>query len=229
MSEKPDVKPKLTAEELRMKANYKTGFCGNGFCEGTRPKSPSGLPMKVCVAIEICNCDCHSKITKMYQITGTDRVIQQNPDYVPYVGPDLSWIQDERIPPAPFVPPQPFTPRTVEEGVAANVATGDGPRPDRHNRLRGWLENEVKDICDRYMVGEISESLTPKAVGLWIDKENPPSAGAVGAVFERWSKMGFAQINKHPVRFVSYTVKGMTLGYERMKSDYQHNNKRSNS
>lgn len=221
----PDLE-KPTADDLARRARYVTGFCGSGFCEGTRPKSPSGKPMKVCDFVDICSCTCHSKITKMYELASIPRVTQQNPDYEPFIGPDLGWIQDERIPPAPFVPAQPFTLAAPEipgeSHTAGTVADVDGPRPDRTNRLRGWLENEVKDITDRYMSGEISDMLTPKLLAVWVDPENPPSVGAVGAVLDRWAEIGFAQINKNPVRFVSYTVKGMTLGLERMKADAKH-------
>lgn len=231
-SDTPTPAPKLSAEDIRLRAQYKTGFCGMGMCEGTRPKSPSGKPMKVCDFVGVCNCTCHSTITKMYEMAGMARITQQNPDYVPYIGPDLSWIKDERVPPTPFVPAQPFTLSTVEDAgeghTATTTAPTDGARPDRSNRLRGWLENEVRDICDRKMSGEISDTLTPKLLADWIDPENPPSAGAVGAVLDRWAEIGFAHINKHPVRFVSYTVKGMSLGLERMKSDAK-STRRSNS
>ena len=221
--------PKLTAEDLRRRAEYRSGFCGLGWCEGLRPKSYTGKPVKVCVDTKLCQCECHKKITRMYELAGIPRVTQQNPDYVPYMGPDLSWIKDERVPPAPFVPAQPFTldagERSAADDTAPTTGDADSPRPDRDNRLRGWLEIEVKKICDRKMSGEIDDTLTPKSLAIWIDPENPPSQGAVGAVLERWSEIGFAAVNKNPVRFVSYTVKGMNLGLERMRSDAKHNSR----
>lgn len=223
--------PKLSAEDIKRRAVYRTGFCSSGLCEGTRPKSPSGKPMKVCDFVDVCSCECHKKISKMYELAGVDRIVQQNPEYQPYLGPDLSWLQDERVPPAPVVPAQPFTlsaPNSVGEShTAGTMAVPDADRPSRDNRLRGWLEYEVKSITDRKMSGEIDETLTPKLLAILIDPEDPPSVGAVGAVLDRWVEIGFAQVNKHPVRFVSYTVKGMTLGLDRMKADAKQT-KRSN-
>lgn len=211
----------------RKSSHYKTGFCGVGLCEGTKPRSPSGKAMKVCVAVDICTCDCHTKISKMYALAKMERILQQNPDYEFVYGPDLGWIKDERVPPVPFVPAQPFTLSSVEDAgeghTAGTMADTDEDRPDRYNRRRGWLENEVKVITDRYMSGEIGESLTPKLLAVLVDPEDPPSVGAVGAVLDRWVEIGFAKVNKHPVRFVSYTVQGMSLGLERMKSDAKQN------
>ena len=46
---------------------------------------------------------------------------------------------------------------------------------------------------------------------------NPPSVGAISAVFERWVAIGFANISKKPTRFESYTPQGVQIGLDGCK------------
>lgn len=200
----------------------KSGFCSVGFCEGTRPRSRSGKPVKVCVAFTICDCSCHTKINQMYEMTGAARIELQNPEYVPAPNPDLSFLHDDadaattaavgRI----TAPPR-EKPSSVAVGLRETARTFTATATG--HRQRGQLETEVQLVCNRHMVGEIEGMLTTKAIAFFIDPENPPSQGAIGAVLERWAKMGYATIGSKPLRFTGYTVEGMSKGLEKMRAE----------
>jgi hypothetical protein len=174
--------------------------------------------MKVCTAIDICACECHTIITQMYQMAGKPRPIRQNPNYEPARNVDLSWMNtldpsltggvDTRTPverPSPVVPSLAESARTF----VPNVAGG---------RARGQLEDEVRRVCNRYMAGEIDGLLTTKLIATEIDKDHPPSQGAIGAVLLRWEKIGFADVRLGPMRFAGYTIEGMREGLEKLKA-----------
>lgn len=201
-----------------MSTTYVTGFCGAGLCEGKAPVSPSGKPMKVCTAIDICNCGCHSIITQMYEMAGKPRPIRQNPNYEPARNVDLSWMNtldasleggvNTRVPverPSPVVPSLAESARTF----VPNVAGG---------RARGQLEDEVRRVCNLYMAGKIEGLLTTKVIAWHIDQDKPPSQGAIGAVLLRWEKIGFADVRLGPMRFAGYTIEGLKEGLESLKA-----------
>lgn len=197
---------------------YKTGFCGAGLCEGKAPVSPSGKPMKVCVAYDICSCDCHSTITQMYELAGKPRPLRQNPNYEPARNVDLSWLYTLDAAsiggpntPAPVERPSPVAP-SLSESARTFVPNAAG------GRARGQLEDEVRRVCNRYMAGEIEGLLTTKLIATEIDKDNPPSQGAIGAVLLRWGKIGFADVRLGPMRFAGYTIEGMKEGLEKLKA-----------
>lgn len=196
------------------KAKYITGFCGVGLHEGTSPKSHSGTPMKVCVAWMQCACKCHGELTKMHELVGTDRVPHQNQHYSP--------------------PHNPYVMPTLEERAAFHSIGEEKPAPVQRNpleaeakrfnstptgkRARGQLEDEVLAVCSSFVRGELPyEDLTPKEIAREIDKFDPPSVGAIGAVFDRWVALGFARCDKKPVRFLSFTIEGMTQGLDFLK------------
>ncbi|AMS03455.1 hypothetical protein SEA_BENCZKOWSKI14_62 [Gordonia phage Benczkowski14] len=202
------------------KSNYITGFCGTGAHEGLAPVSPSGKPMKVCTAHEICSCKCHITINKMYEMAGAKRKEHGNPNYEP---PEPTWMgqialarADSLIDPARPTqrPEQPASVApTLSESARTFEPTSTG------TRARGQLEVEVQKVCIAYQAGkyDLDGPLTPAQVGLLIDPENPPSSGAIGAVFDRWSRIGYAQIHRRPIFFSGLTLDGMQLGLEAMK------------
>lgn len=213
-------------------SKYMTGFCQNKFCEGTRPVTPSGKPAKVCTFIEKCGCECHVKISKMFEMTNTDRIILQNPDYVPYDSGIYEFLESYEKMKAEVLPSMRAVKALIEE---TPVTTADGAiitglarsgrtfEPTKRGRAAGQLEDEIRGVCNRFLQGEFpdEEMCTPKFVAQKITEETntekTPSIGAIGAAFDRWEKIGFAIIKKGPVRFVSFTVEGMTLGLEAMK------------
>lgn len=203
---------------------YKTGFCGIGLCEGTKPVSYSGVPMKTCPAYLTCPCDCHAKLFKMFEMSEMPRLLVENPEYAPphreywmpsddpnYGVATLSSPNGADVPatvqnPAPGILPPP-TARSF-----APTATG--------RAARGELELWVKEVCDVWLVEGYQMLCTPA----WISEEiadaqgiKPPSVGAISAVFERWMKLGFAVIEKKPTRFTGYTEEGKQLGLDALK------------
>lgn len=199
------------------KARYITGFCGVGFHEGMKPKTRGGVALKVCVSWIQCACKCHTDITKMHELTSTERVPHPNPDYSPVKNPFWMPSMDERAMLHERhdheVPVEPVVRNPLEAQAKRFDATPTG------KRARGQLEDEVLAVCGSFVRGELPyEDLTPKEVATEIDKFDPPSVGAIGAVFDRWVSLGFARCEKRPVRFVSFTLDGMTIGLEGLKA-----------
>lgn len=202
--------------------SYKTGFCGSGLHEGTAPVSMSGKPMKVCAFPDVCTCECHIKFNKMYELAGAERHIHQNPNYVPVVGPDLSeyFTRSEELEPHSIGngnrTARPVDkPSVVAPGLLESSRTFD-PTPTGY-RQRGQLEVEVQAVCNRAMTGEFDDLMTPAKIAEIIDPSNPPSSGAIGAVFNRWEQIGYATIHRKPLYFQGYTIDGLRLGLEAMK------------
>lgn len=212
---------------------YITGFCGNGFCEGTQPKSPSGKPIKVCSFYKTCGCTCHSKFN-----TGGDRMVLQNPAYVPFKSGIMDFLSSYKdslaaellpgiTPPVNVVVKE--KPVTTDEGVIMTglARSGRNFEPTKRGRAAGQLEDEIRGICNRFLSGEFpdQEICTPKFIAYQIaeetDAEKTPSVGAIGAAFDRWEMIGFAIIKRSPVRFVSFTVDGFKHGLEEMKDRYK--------
>lgn len=224
--------PKLEAKGAEQRAWLKdrakncTGFC-NDFnkpaqCEGTKPRNYKGQPLPTCEYFSTCPCSCHWNVDQMFSMTGLDRKLVPNPEYVPpvaeFVMPDFTEdplgtvavadggviepVDHERpvaVPPTPDATP--LAHRRTETGRAA----------------RGGLEAQVWDACFN-MPGE--DDLTPKQVVDWIaDKYKipTPSTGAVNAVWERWVKLGFATVAKKPNRFTGFSNDGTWEELVRMK------------
>lgn len=210
------------------KLKHPTGFCANKQCEGTKPKSPSGSPMRTCQFWETCPCKCHAQITEMYELTGMDREPpEQTAEY-------LAWVREQRH---QFVSPSPFdidpvdglsssggtdTPLGDEDPVAVPVRDAAAPlSPGRRvtpepvfaptptgRRARGQLEYDVLQICMEYAANVYDwEYCTPKLVAERIGKMNDteqPSTGAINAVWDRWERLEFAIQDKKPSRFVRF-------------------------
>lgn len=201
---------------------YISGFCGNKHCEGTAPVSPSGKPMKVCVATDLCECACHAKFDLMYSSAGQPRRLHQNPKYVPYEYPDMSEYftvsveEASTLPGAVVSPAAPLErPSETAPGLLESARTFTGTASGY--RQRGQLEAEVQKVCHRGMMGEFDELLTPQLIAQIIDSERPPSTGAIGAVFNRWERIGYAKIHRKPLYFQHLTVEGMRDGLEALK------------
>lgn len=210
-------------------SKYMSGFCGTGAHEGTKPKSLSGKARKTCTAVSICECKCHVDISLMYEMTGKERVVKPNPDYEPYVidfwmpmvGGDENPVAATLLSPGTITLPRmegaapaiPAPVRGIAEGSRAYGATPTG------RRAKGLLEDEVRHVCNLYMKGEVEGPMTPQQVSNLIDEADPPSVGAISAVFKRWVDVGFAETDTKPARFVCYTVAGMKLGLEKLKAD----------
>lgn len=194
---------------------FKSGFCNSGWCEGTAAQDSAGEYVKTCPLWDKCNCQCHINVDKMFIMTGEQRILMENSKYKPVK--------------SPFIMPDPL------EIAAARMEAQIKSAPDRPmvaasnnvrfhetptgKRARGQLEYEVLRVCEQFMKGQIEEEiLTPQVIALEIDEVEPPSVGAIGAVFDRWVKLGFAKCEKKPVRFTSFTVDGQMHGLDAMKA-----------
>jgi len=216
------------------KNHYVTGFCLVGAHEGMRPKF-SGVPAKTCENwagyhdpqygdIPACTCKCHVEITEMYNITGLERITADNPEYrtprSPYYMPDPLEIsrRSSSVLADDDGPVQSARPAIVSPVLPMLPAPSRPPTPTG-KRARGQLEDEVLRVCGAFVRGELEhEILTPAAIAREIDEVEPPSVGAIGAVFDRWVKIGFARCEKGPVRFEAFTLEGAEKGLEYMKS-----------
>jgi hypothetical protein len=87
---------------------------------------------------------------------------------------------------------------------------------------KGQLEERVNSICTFWALCEVKpvDHCTPAWIARIIaDRDNikEPSVGAIGAVFDRWSKIGYAVREYKPVRFTEFTALGKQLGLEGCK------------
>lgn len=118
----------------------------------------------------------------------------------------------------------PDTPEPLESPVAANVAPSMAhsfTATPTGRAARGQLEDWVKKQCDIWLIEGYHFPCTP----VWISTEighdegvEPPSVGAISAVFDRWVKLGFAVVDKKPTRFSRYTEEGLRIGLDAMKA-----------
>lgn len=237
---------------LEGRLKHPTGFCTpynpldvQGH-EGTKPKSRSGKPLPVCTAWETCPCTCHKEIDDMYTLTGLPREpAEQNPEYEAAIAEKHLLTQvmldSLALPTGHFnglsIPGDTSAHDADEGAVAANVATSSPvPQPQftptpTGRRARGQLEYDVLKVCQDYAAGVFDwAECTPKLVSLEIGKleaVEPPSTGAINAVWDRWEALGFATQDKKPSRFVKFNVNppsSWTL--DRMKAQVKREKKR---
>jgi hypothetical protein len=204
---------------------YRTGFCGAGQCEGTRPKSPSGKPMKVCYFWLLCPCECHVRLSKMFDMAEEPRILMDNPEYVPHIStywmPTFEDIQASRA-----EEPHVKVIKSDHEDIPDSVVREFNGNTER--APRGQLEQNVKEACDAWIkLGEPGDCTT-KWVSEWIYEELGlplPSRGAIDACWKRWAKLGFAATMSHPTQFVCYTPEGIKYGLEGLKARHKNQTK----
>jgi hypothetical protein len=224
-AEKAEIK-----QWLKDRDKYPTGFCNEngkpGQHEGTKPKDWRGKPMPTCPMSESCPCECHLRVDKMFQMTGLDRKHIPNPEYIPekaeFVLPDVTEdpIGDAAVPSGGVI-----TPPDIERPVATPPTPAAAPlatrRTETGRAARGGLEAQVWDAC-RSLEEQIGneDPITPKQVGDWIATKYvipTPSSGAINAVWDRWSKLGFCKQAKKPNRFLEFCGEGTWEELARMK------------
>lgn len=209
--------PKRDAHIMKLK----TGYCSNGWHEGEKATGFGGDPVPTCKMILTCPCTCHDKLDKLYHMSGMERLPVDVSGYTPK--PRTFWLPSDDPLPALSSPSGTTAPRIIESAVPGRVA----PRIERDfaptpsgRAARGELEAWVLEQCDVWVIDEEDELCTPAMLATRIGREqgiNPPSVGAINAIFERWIKLEFARIEKRPTRFVGYTEEGVRLGLEGMK------------
>lgn len=215
----------------RVKARRITGQCSRKQCEGTKPVDWQGNPMSVCLMWEWCVCDCHALITRMYKEVGMDRLPpEQPPAYIARLREqEAKWDMPSVFDPLPATPlstpgdpnPQTIPREDVGDPVAPRVGGSVAPAPAMPPRMqvtatgrraKGTLESDVLVICIEF-AGDVYEweYCTPKLIAEEIGKRyavEPPSTGAINAIWDRWEKLGFATQDKKPSRFVKFNLQG---------------------
>lgn len=215
------------------KKKTKSGFCGIGSCEGTKPKSASGTPMRTCDFIETCSCDCHKLITKMFEIAEQPRQVMDNPEYKPFKSPywmpSLEDIARERaaLSNGDDTDAHHDIKRPASDAIPPLVTHSFTPTPSGR-AARGELETWVNDACGEWLVEKYSWDCTPLFISEKIAKREgiqAPSTGAITACLTRWKELGYAQIGKKPIRFINFTPEGVKLGLDVMKEQAKRNRK----
>lgn len=105
-----------------------------------------------------------------------------------------------------------LVPATVERAYAPTASGRAAP---------GELESWVKRECDVWLVEDEGFPCTPAYLAEQVGKTQgikPPSVGAITAIFNRWVKIGFAEVAAKPARFVKYTEDGIRLGLDGCKA-----------
>ena len=215
---------------------YPTGFCASGFHEGTRAHDAAGKAAVVCLHWKECPCSCHSDIDSLFAMTGQLRVSQENPEYItpksPYWVPSLeerAMLHASSNSGGSNDPIKEESP--LPDAIPATVRRAFAPTPTGRAG-RGQLETWVKEACDEWIVEEYKDFCSPSWVASWIvsNKGVPTqSQGAVDAVFVRWTKIGFARVEKKPTRFLGYTEDGIKLGLDALKLRFKESGKRAKS
>lgn len=202
---------------------FKTGYCNNGWCEGSKAKDWRGDPVPTCKFTVTCPCGCHDVLDELFALTGAQRLVVESSGYV---RPERSyWMPSDDptmgLSSADGDTVAPYLESPMPDAVPGTLAVPFKPTPTGR-AARGELEAWVKEACDIWLVDQPGVRCTPTYLAEEIARSKgitPPSVGAIGAVFDRWTALGFAVCTKKPVQFVKYTEDGIKLGLERMKAD----------
>ena len=201
---------------------FRTGWCASGYCEGTKPEG-----IATCSDFERCPCECHLKIDKMFEMADEPRILIENPNHHPFSKKRDYWMPGDSEPDGDSILGLPDAVESTESDAQPALVPGHQPRAERTptgRKRKGGLEMEVLHVCTEF-VEEVYEweLCTPKLVAEAIGTQNaeePPSTGAVQAVWNRWEVLGFAEQAKKPARFVRFTHSSHAAGdLERLKSD----------
>jgi hypothetical protein len=190
-------------------------------------------------------------VTKMYVAVGMDREPpEQSVEY-------LAWVRSQHTEFSVGVDPfgaildplssiegvdthpdherAPMVPQTAST-VPSPVPSPTPPRPSftatpTGRRARGQLEYDVLRVCREYSENYYDwDACTPKLVAERIGIQNaiePPSTGAINAVWDRWEKLQFAEQAKKPSRFVGFLGPSDDATLDRMKSKVKREKKRT--
>ncbi len=217
--------------EPAVKSRYITGFCGIGCHEGTKPRSHSGVPMKVCVDRTRCSCKCHKDLDEMYELAETEREEHQNSEWSPathsFIMPEFGVDYGmDRV----ALQADPIDGDTGLQGAGnGHIGASSFGLTPSGRAARGQLEEQVLEVCTEWIIDR-SEVCTPAFVAWDIarfNKVEEPSTGAISAVFARWEKYGFAVIESKPARFDCFTDEGRAKGLAYMRALYKHKQRNS--
>lgn len=231
-----------------------SGFCNSinkqPQHEGTKPVSPTGVALPTCTLWDSCGCECHEQISKMYADIGMDREPpEQSHAFLEFVRTQAAEFDTNQTPLDPVYdalssPGGVDVPLGDEEPSTTPVRPAyDAPAPPvpalpapafiptpTGRRARGQLEYDVLQVCKEYTQSIWDWSAcTPKVVAERIGKMNatePPSTGAINAVWDRWERLKFATQDKKPSRFVKFLGEGTPTELDRLKAQVKRDRKR---
>lgn len=219
-----------TAIKLPSKTTIPTGQCYAGWHEGTKARDWRGTPVRTCEQWQTCPCECHERITNMFQVGEQERVLIENPEYHT---PERTWYM-------------PVYGLDYGEGASSSVALMDSPEtlkraapiestavlgaPSRAfaptptgRTARGELEAQVLEVVTEWIIDPYC-TCTPRFISIEIarvQKIPEPSTGAVNAVLDRWVKYGYCILERTPTRFVALTEAGKIKGLAQIKIEYK--------
>ena len=200
---------------------YRSGFCSLRSHENTKLFSPSGVALKACPVggrfdmgreyggIAECTCECHQMSRQMEQLSGVK---------FPVLNP--------RREGAPLSKLGLLSPGGVGTGHANGVGTVDPDRPTvvvasgarfavtpTGRAARGQLEEQVRYAINTQIKAAGEDmikilGLTPGVIATMIDKDDPPSTGAIYSVLKRWENNVFVELGESPFRFLCMTDRG---------------------
>ena len=204
-----------------MKLPFPSGFCNSGWHEGTRAKDYKGNPAPVCKLVGTCPCSCHTELDRMFEMAGRERVIQDNPEYVPYVR--TFWMpSDDPSYRMPDAAPDVVTDDRLEVTETGRARKG-GLELAVQRVMLAWLENaDMEKRIRGFAVKDIAAAVFD-AEGAALDK--PPSLGAVGAVLDRWDSYGYVLLGQKPVRIIGLTPDGKDKGLDYCRARFKKNKK----
>jgi len=222
-------------EWLKDRMKHPTGFC-NPYQplqaqshEGDKLFTADGRPRPTCLFWDSCPCMCHYQIDQMYEMAGmerepaeyspeysahlaeqslkTEQMLDSLPNYVSVYAPLSN--AGGTIPPASDEGPGAGSVDSATDTPAPVAGHAFAPTPTGR-RARGQLEYDVLLVCIDFANNVFDWSdCTPKNVSEEIGRRykiEPPSTGAINAVWDRWERLEFADQAKKPSRFVKFRV-----------------------
>lgn len=190
----------------RSSSGFVTGHCAVGACYGSKKVSASGARFKACQwkyeyrgKLIVCTHECHSQFEEMLAM-----MAEMNGGDASALG-----ILGPTGEPLTAVVRIDDTPRSVPLSLRPlDLETTRSFQPTPSGRAaRGELEEKVRAVLAEYFE-KFPDGLTPKIVGLLVDKDSPPSEGAIHSVMMRWVDKGLATIERKPFRFGTFTEAG---------------------
>lgn len=110
-----------------------------------------------------------------------------------------------------------------ERGLPTLARSWDGtvpvvpafPPAPSGRRARGELEAIVDMLCKRWMIDATGPMYCSAE---WLREEatkhdgRPTTSAAIGRILEKWVEVGYATMERKPIRFVNLTAEGIQLG-----------------
>ncbi len=194
-----------------MKLPFPSGFCNSGWHEGTRAKDWRGNPAPTCRLAGSCPCSCHTELDRMFEMAGQERVVQDNPEWIP---PERTyWMpSDDPTYNMPAAAPDVVADDEHLEVTATGRVRKGGLESAVQRVVLTWLEGaDLQKRIEGFVVKDISAAVFENE-GAALDK--PPSLGAIGAVLDRWDTYGYVLLGKKPVRVIGLTPDGQEKGLD---------------